>query len=213
MRKPRKQRTSGSRQKPKNLDELIRHFILDHSEDLFITHGYEKTSMDMIAQACGLSKPTLYTYFKNKYELFTCLYVRLYGSLHEILKELLLQKGDKWQILAGFIDRYFVLMDTKKNFLRMYFREHLLIHENIEEHITWHMESRRAIVDLLSGLLSEIVRPQIKKKYGVRIVAATVFNMMEGLMSDLKLQGARDVALEKKFILELLRNGVLAGAD
>jgi AcrR family transcriptional regulator len=211
MKASRTNRPSASARKPTNIDDLIRHFILDHSEELFITHGYEKTSMDMIAKACGLSKPTLYTYFKTKYELFTSLSVRLYGSLYEVLKELLLQEGDKLRILEEFIDRYFVLMDSKKNFMKMYYREHLLIHENIEEHVAWLTDSREEIVDLLSRFLSDLVRPPIKAKYGARMVGAALFDMLEGLMSELMLHGQTGVARQKKFILELLGHGALAG--
>jgi AcrR family transcriptional regulator len=209
MNTPKKPRSSKNALKRKNIEELIRHFILDHSEELFISHGYEGTSMDMIAQECGLSKPTLYNYFKNKYELFTSLIVRLYGRLHEMLKGLLSQEKDKRRTLEEFIDRYFGLMETKKDFLRMYFQEHPLIHENIEEHTTWQMESRQALVELLSRLLDDVVRPQVRKKYGRRLLAAAVFNMMEGLMSDLATRDAKDALPARKLILELLDNGVL----
>lgn len=38
---------------------------------LFGKHGFDKTSMDDIAAAAGISKPTLYQYFENKESLFT----------------------------------------------------------------------------------------------------------------------------------------------
>jgi AcrR family transcriptional regulator len=192
----------------------MRHFILDHSEELFIAKGYQKTSMDMIARACGLSKPTLYNYFHGKHEMFTCLYQRLYKSLYNKIKVLLILDKDKRQILRDIIDEYFIWLNTKKDFLQMYFREqHVVIHENIEEHMEWHIKSKEEMVDLLSQALKEIIRPDVNKKFGVEIVASTMFNIFEGLISDLMLRSEEKISEQKKFILEFLRNGVLAGKD
>ncbi len=40
------------------------------AQTLFIQHGFEATSMDAIALAAGVSKPTLYRYYQNKETLF-----------------------------------------------------------------------------------------------------------------------------------------------
>lgn len=38
--------------------------------DLFLKHGFEKTSMDMVSAEAGISKPTIYARFANKGDLF-----------------------------------------------------------------------------------------------------------------------------------------------
>ena len=37
---------------------------------LFARHGFEDVSLSMIAKACGISRPLLYTYFKDKRQIF-----------------------------------------------------------------------------------------------------------------------------------------------
>lgn len=44
--------------------------ILDAALTVFGRLGYRRTSMDAIAEECGVSRPTLYLRFKNKQELF-----------------------------------------------------------------------------------------------------------------------------------------------
>jgi len=44
--------------------------ILDAALSVFGRLGYRRTSMDAIAEECGVSRPTLYLRFKNKHELF-----------------------------------------------------------------------------------------------------------------------------------------------
>jgi len=205
-----KQKDSGNLIKPKNLEELIRHFILDHSEELFIAKGYQKTSMDMIARACDMSKPTLYNYFRGKHEIFTGLYQRLYRILYDKIRAALAQNRNKDQALQDILDQFFFWLYTKKGFLQMYFREqHLVIHVHIEAHIAWHIRNKKEMVDLLSQGLAGVVRPEVKKKYGVEILASTLFNIFEGLISDLVVRSDEEISAQKKFILELLRSGVL----
>ena len=47
--------------------------ILAGALEVFTTQGYAAASMDRIAKTCGVSKPTLYTYFKSKEGLFVAL--------------------------------------------------------------------------------------------------------------------------------------------
>ncbi len=58
-----------------------KHEILQKSLDVFIDEGYEDATFQKIADRCGITRTTLYIYFKNKYEIFL-------GSIKELLKEI-----------------------------------------------------------------------------------------------------------------------------
>ena len=47
----------------------MRDKILDKANDLFLNLGFKSVTMDDIASALGVSKKTIYKYFKNKTEL------------------------------------------------------------------------------------------------------------------------------------------------
>lgn len=47
--------------------------ILDAALRVFADHGYTAATMDLIADAAGLTKPTLYQYFPSKDKLFTAM--------------------------------------------------------------------------------------------------------------------------------------------
>lgn len=44
--------------------------VLDTARSVFLEHGYDRTSMDMIAHEAGVSKATVYAHFENKQQLF-----------------------------------------------------------------------------------------------------------------------------------------------
>lgn len=47
--------------------------IIEAAEKVFLSRGLDNATMDEVAQACELSKATLYLYFKSKEELFAAL--------------------------------------------------------------------------------------------------------------------------------------------
>lgn len=58
------------RQPGRPKDPLKRQSILDAAERHFLTDGYERTSLDSIADSAGVSKLTVYSHFKGKESLF-----------------------------------------------------------------------------------------------------------------------------------------------
>ena len=58
-----------------------KHDILQKSLDVFIEEGYEDATFQKIADRCGITRTTLYIYFKNKHEIFL-------GSIKELLSAL-----------------------------------------------------------------------------------------------------------------------------
>jgi TetR/AcrR family transcriptional regulator, mexJK operon transcriptional repressor len=50
--------------------DVKRASIVGGAKDVFLRHGFEGTSMDGIAAAAGVSKMTVYRYFRSKEELF-----------------------------------------------------------------------------------------------------------------------------------------------
>ena len=58
-----------------------KHEILQKSLDVFVEQGYEDATFQKIADHCGITRTTLYIYFKNKHEI-------VLGSIKELLSEL-----------------------------------------------------------------------------------------------------------------------------
>ncbi|MBO5116732.1 MAG: TetR/AcrR family transcriptional regulator [Treponema sp.] len=50
--------------------EKRKHEILQKALDVFINEGYEDATYQKIADKCGITRTTLYIYFKNKQEIF-----------------------------------------------------------------------------------------------------------------------------------------------
>ena len=63
--------------------------LIDVARTLFATKGYANTSMNDIANAANKGRRTLYTYFKNKDEVFYAVIRAETLALRDYLKQLL----------------------------------------------------------------------------------------------------------------------------
>ena len=62
-----------------------KHEILEKSFELFCREGYEDVTFQKIADACGITRTTLYIYFKNKREIFSWSIKQLTQELEAML--------------------------------------------------------------------------------------------------------------------------------
>jgi len=71
----------------KEKDE-IKDKILDQAHDMFMRYGIRSVTMDDIAKELGMSKKTIYQYFKDKNELVNLFITRLGETEYQIIKSI-----------------------------------------------------------------------------------------------------------------------------
>ncbi|HBY57358.1 MAG TPA: hypothetical protein DEG96_05795 [Candidatus Atribacteria bacterium] len=67
--------------------------ILDTAQELFLTQGYEKVSVDNIIKKIGIAKGTFYYYFKSKEDLLNKLVKRMVDKIKIEIKKIV-EKND-----------------------------------------------------------------------------------------------------------------------
>lgn len=87
-----------------------RELILARAAALFARGGYPGTSMNQVAEACGLSKATLYHYYRDKYELLVSIaeghVTRLQGVVGEALAEESAPAGQLRVLVRRLVEEY-----------------------------------------------------------------------------------------------------------
>jgi TetR/AcrR family transcriptional regulator len=191
-------------------EDAIRDFILQKSEDLFVRNGYEKTSMDKIARACDLSKPTLYNYFKGKNDLFMGIHVRCHEDMNGLILQLLKQAKPPLDILEEIFDATVRFYGEHREFLRVFNVEfHHLTHANLAEHIDWTISSRKTMSGVLTEFLAGIIRPEVKKRFDAATVAGIILSMFETLFYDLAVSESDNIATYKEIVFYIIKNSLL----
>lgn len=66
--------------------------ILKAARDLFNEYGYSKTSMDLIAKEAGVTKKTIYSYFKDKETLINYFLKEQMNEIKKIINRIYVEK-------------------------------------------------------------------------------------------------------------------------
>ena len=64
--------------------------ILSAASHSFARHGYDRTTLEEIAQECAITKPAIYYHFRDKHTLYEAVLCRYF----EVLQEKILQETD-----------------------------------------------------------------------------------------------------------------------
>ena len=97
-----------------------RQAIMDTALEIFAEHGYDSTSISMLAKRAGVSKGLMYNYFESKEELLSTI-------MHEGIDEIFtfidpnhdgILTRDEFEYM---IDEIFNLMKVKSNFYKLFY--------------------------------------------------------------------------------------------
>ena len=92
--------------------------ILLAAARLFANQGYAGTSVREIVALAGVTKPTLYYYFKNKEDLCVKLMDVAMETYATVLKESLKQPGNMRRRLASLFTSLYTILRANTDFLR-----------------------------------------------------------------------------------------------
>lgn len=193
-------------QNRKKIDKYRRRCdIINAAKKIFFLRGYTGTTMDDIAYHAGLTKPTLYSYFKTKDELYYSLTVPIIEKLAENQKAMK-EKLENGQYKCGsdlirdhfngYFELYyqfpeefllFMLLQQTKIFHRM----KKSIAEKIKKHVKERYEAIRTIY-------SEAIKKSLIKNVNVYQLVDTLWGTFQGIVLSTEMKfGANIMSSEK----------------
>lgn len=132
--------------------EAQRQRVLSESMEIFSRRGFRATSMNEIASAVGLSKATLYHYFRSKEELLVRLYSNMLDESLEMGRETVAAAASPLAAIRDLIASRVVYTCRNQALLKVCFEEE---HELPAELSAEVVRRRRAFEDLFLTALRE----------------------------------------------------------
>jgi TetR/AcrR family transcriptional regulator len=163
--------------------------IVDAARKVFSSKGYLKSTMDEIALAAEITKPTIYLYFKTKDDLLLSLMQPLIDDIRhrlEIVEAKLLERKIKdgsglvTGILRAFYHGYESLPETFR--IVQLFQQQDLISELRPEIRAALDERGRINFDLCRRLLARGIEMRLIKKVDVYAMADVIWGLMVGVI-------------------------------
>ncbi|MFZ0389035.1 MAG: TetR/AcrR family transcriptional regulator [Calditrichia bacterium] len=194
--------------------EIRKEQILDAALRCFARFGYHKTTLDDIATAIGMSKPSLYYYYKNKESIFREVVEADAARFRAILSEKLAYETTAGGKLSCLLKTKLQLFRERMDMLDLSVQVIIETRPVIEKIFR---EFRQREVDRLTAILREGVESGEFRQIDPGRVADSIRIIMEALrlreLQSTNAQSASDLdyaklEAETEFMLDLLLNGL-----
>jgi len=190
--------------------EKRKHEILAKSMDLFIEEGYEAVTFQKIADRCGITRTTLYIYFKNKREIFIWSIKDLTSALEKRLVDIL--NNQSLTVLSCLETFMNAILDECVNngklfkILLIYLIQIQKTGENAEERITRRVIRVRHLLNVI------IIRGQQSgeiRKDSVKDINDLLYSLLESAVFKLAVVGKSNIDDARRsisFTINLIRD-------
>lgn len=189
---------------PKKVDhEKRKDLIYKKALDVFATTGFHATNLSLIALKCGLSRTTVYEYFKDKSEIFT------YG-IHKTTDNMLQQyTSKKWQkdnCLEQLTDVSLDVIKVAKKHQKE-ISNFVKVLDELEIDIDSLVHRRTAKLRLfLCRLIREGINKKQIKKVNAEDCVSKIFNLVECFCFQMALVGNKNAALTQELLEMYLKS-------
>ena len=186
-----------------------KHEILEKSLELFTREGYDDVTFQKVADACGITRTTLYIYFKNKREIFIWSIKQLTGRMEEKLMKIFADKKQKAsECLVKVMNLIIDMCGENRplfNVLLIYLINLQKTGVNAEERV-----NRRVIRirHLLSMIIIEGQKNGEFKKIPVKVVNNMLYSLIETAIFEIAVLNKNNIS-EVRSSMNLVIQGIL----
>ena len=183
-----------------------REAILAQAARLFAKRGYVGTSMNQVAQACGLSKATLYHYYKDKYSLLVSIAEGHVSVLEQLVTEVQALKLPPEQQLRELIHRILQEYAGAQDAHRVLTEDVRFLEDADRERV---LGAERAVVAGFARALGE-VHPRLQQALLATPLTMLLFGMINWMFTWMKPDGELGYAQMAPIVADLFMGGLPA---
>jgi TetR/AcrR family transcriptional regulator len=159
--------------------------ILARAAELFAHRGYPGTSMNEVAEACGVSKPTLYHYVRDKYQLLVEIAQghvgRLAALVAEVEAERLAPEPRLRRLIEGFVREY----ASAQNAHRVLTEDVKFLEDTDRERV---LEGQRAVIGAFADAIAAL-RPDLRGARLDKPLTMLLFGMINWMFTWMRPDG------------------------
>ena len=183
-----------------------REMILAQAAQLFAARGYPATSMNEVAQACGLSKATLYHYYKDKYALLVSIcdshVTRLQGIVVEAISHEPTPQRRLRELIRRLVEEYAHAQDAH----RVLTQDVKFLEDTDRQRI---LDKEREVVNGFARVVAEL-RPELGEAAMSKPLTMLLFGMVNWMFTWMRPEGALDYDAMAPIVTDLFLGGLKA---
>ena len=183
-----------------------REMILARAAELFAHGGYPGTSMHKVAEACGLSKATLYHYYDDKYQLLVNIADGHVSRLQAIVRETLAQALAPDQRMRALIARLVEEYANAQHAHRVLTEDVKFLDAGDRQRV---LGKEREVVRGFAQVVGAL-RPDLEQAALSKPLTMLLFGMVNWLFTWMKPDGRLDYAAMAPLVADLFLGGLEA---
>lgn len=179
--------------------------ILAQAAALFAQRGYSSTSMNEVAQACGVSKAALYHYVSDKSELVSEIAIDHVRRLEEVSTRIMREHADPTRRLQILIMEFVSEYADARDQHRVLTEDVKFLGEEAREEV---LQAERRVVDAFASTVAEI-RPELANEGLHKAVTMLLFGMINWMFTWLRPEGPLTYERMAPVVSDLFFGGLL----
>jgi len=184
--------------------EAQREMILARAAHLFARRGYPATSMNEVAEACKLSKASLYHYYRDKYSLLLSIAEGHVSRLKRVVNEVEERRLPADQELRELIRRFLGEYADARDAHRVLTEDVRFLKERDRERV---LGQERAVVEGFARAVGRL-RPQLRRASLAKPLTMLLFGMINWLFTWMKAEGALNYGTLAPMVADLFLGGL-----
>ncbi len=178
--------------------------ILERAAELFAQHGYAGTSMNQVALACGLSKATLYHYYRDKYALLVSITESHVVLLHALVAQTIALGLPPEAHLRALIHRFVLAYADARHAHRVLTEDVKFLNAADRERV---LDTEREVVAGLAAALNA-VRPALSPARLAKPLTMLLFGMINWMFTWMKPEAGLNHEAMAPIVADLFLGGL-----
>jgi AcrR family transcriptional regulator len=183
-----------------------RELILEKAAALFARSGYPATSMNQVAEACGLSKATLYHYYKDKYALLVSICQGHVSRLQRIVRDVLAEELEPEAQMRALIARLVEEYADAQHAHRVLTEDVKFLEPDDRERV---LDQEREVVRGFARVVAAL-RPDLEQAAMSKPLTMLLFGMINWMFTWMRPEGALDYDAIAPVVADLFLGGLAA---
>src|SRR5438105_7868402 len=183
-----------------------RDMILQRAAHLFAHRGYPSTSMNQVAEACGVSKATLYHYYRDKYSLLVSIAEGHVTRLQELVDDMQRQGLAPEPRLRELIRRIVVEYAGAQHAHRVLTEDVRFLDDDDRRRV---LDKERTVVAGFAKVVAEL-RPDLRPAALAKPLTMLLFGMINWMFTWMRADGALDHEEMAPVVADLFLGGLPA---
>ena len=156
-----------------------RKMILAAANDCFTKFGYKKTTLEDIGKSIGISKASIYYYFKSKAEIYITMVTNKYNDLIANLHEEIESYTDCESKIFAYFDKRLEWLYEQSSLLSQITPEELHLFNELGSSIV--MEIIKKEKQMFTDILQECIRKKIYPKFDIPRISNIIFILADAI--------------------------------